>query len=213
MSSGWDDIDPSPGSMIKVRFDENETGWAKYLGRGIAEINNLPLTDKLRFADVVALKKTPYGGGAYEIERVLARRHPNVDVIYYTESKTYYSIRSVVQDLGGTVSGLYGPSKGQSGALMISHNGQIDAWALVLLFNLRPHQPEEVGGYPDGLRAERQGSGGLNIYDAQDHLWVSLWPKALGDPVRWRENIERQVLMALDVEPPEEDPEETSENV
>ena len=55
---------------------------------------------------------------------------------------------------------------------------------------------------PEGLHAYVDGDGHTIVADAQDIIWVEIWPGGRGDSATWRDNIERLVLDALGVGDP-----------
>lgn len=53
---------------------------------------------------------------------------------------------------------------------------------------------------PEGLHLQLDGEHDpIEIVDAQGHAWITLWPRAIGDPHDWEAEILRRILFALDI--------------
>ncbi len=72
---------------IRVRFDEQETGWALPLEHGRALIANIPVTDRCNLRDVVTLED---GGadGLPRMGRVIDRHYAGKRVVYTTAARS-----------------------------------------------------------------------------------------------------------------------------
>jgi hypothetical protein len=106
---------------IRVRSDEQETGWALPLEHCRALIANMPVTDRCNLRDVVTLED----GGAGELPRVgqiIDRQYAAKCVLYYYHRHEFTRLCHLLEQLGCETEGGQRPSQGRPGILLVAHN-------------------------------------------------------------------------------------------
>lgn len=105
--------------MVKVVYEEGETGWAAYLGNDEARIANIPFGDRLNIDDRVALK---WLNGRLQVDRVLSRTFHKKTALDYNPpyNETYTKIWPSLQKAGMKVEGVY------DGVCVVAHQPDQD---------------------------------------------------------------------------------------
>jgi hypothetical protein len=91
--------------MLKIVYEEGETGWADDLGDNRARIANLPIADDLNIDDVVSLKRVD---GRLYVDKVVSRTFAKKTALEYDEPhhETYAKIWSALKQAGMKIEGL-----------------------------------------------------------------------------------------------------------
>lgn len=114
----------TPGEMIRLYFDEGESGHAFYLGNGLAMIDNHPITDKCSYKDVVSL--TDLGEDRIPIvDKVTHKEHKHSQYVYFDMDHQWHELDIILTGIGCCVSGLFGPDdKGKRGVMLVAYNNE-----------------------------------------------------------------------------------------
>ena len=83
------------GNLVKIVYEEGETGWAEMLDGDRARIENIPFGDRLNIDDVVSIERRD---GRLYAEKILSRTFPKKTALDYDEphDKTYAKICSAL---------------------------------------------------------------------------------------------------------------------
>ncbi len=128
----------SEGEVVKVRFGEGETGWAKRLVGHTAEIKNIPLADNLNIKDVVTLNDAFYPPEVISIDK---RKYPVKTFVQYQTADQYPMLKAMAKKFGAIVEGYFGP--GDHGPGMAAIAALKESHVELILEELMLEQPEE----------------------------------------------------------------------
>ena len=94
-----------PGEHIRVYFEEDtESGHAIYLGHGLAQVKNIPMTERCGLDDVVTLEAR----GPDEIpvvDEVVHRSYDHKTTIHYDIDQEFYKLVLLLNSMGCAVEG------------------------------------------------------------------------------------------------------------
>jgi hypothetical protein len=110
---------------IRVRFAEQETGWALPLEHGRALIANIPLTGRYNLRDVVTLEDAG-AGGLPRVGRVIERHYAAKCVLYYSRRGEFERLCDLLEQLGCETEGGQRPLAGQPGSLLVAYHGNVN---------------------------------------------------------------------------------------
>lgn len=102
--------------MVRMKFDESETGWAEVVGDHLVKICNIPYGGGLNIEDVVKVRADD-DGWIWPV-RVVERSMPVRTVIWYPDASVFQDIANFIRKVGGKPEGAFGPREGKPGALI-----------------------------------------------------------------------------------------------
>lgn len=102
--------------MVRMSFDEGETGWAEVVGDHLVKICNIPFGGGLNIDDVVKVREDE--DGWLSPVRVMERSMPVRTVIWYPDAAVFQDIANFIRKVGGKPEGAFGPREGKPGAII-----------------------------------------------------------------------------------------------
>jgi hypothetical protein len=115
------------GRTVKIRYADNEMGWAEHLRGSQYRIDNVPLTNRLNIDDVVRCRLNDHG--ELVVSRRLKRRYPEKTVVCYERVGQYRLLRQKVLAAEGKIEGLVGPECGTPAIALVAHDDDFDPLA------------------------------------------------------------------------------------
>ncbi|MBI3269017.1 MAG: HEAT repeat domain-containing protein [Planctomycetes bacterium] len=127
--------------LVKIKFSEDETGWAQPYEANLARIANIPVCGEWNVDDVVELETD--ADGWRRPKRLVARVYPKKVVLCYRKQADFHRLEALLTVLGARVEGVAGPAEGRPGRLLVACPEEID-----------PARLAEAVGIPQAEKAE-----------------------------------------------------------
>jgi hypothetical protein len=112
--------------LVKVRFAEDETGWACRLPDGTYRIANIPLTEHLNLDDVVSVRAADSDFGFPVVNQVLKKGMARKAAVSYRTADQFVAFAQEARDEGACVEGLFGPHGDQDGLALVAYPDSFD---------------------------------------------------------------------------------------
>jgi hypothetical protein len=134
------------GEMIRIRYAEGETGWARDLGEGRYQIANVPLCGGLNIDDVVTTRLGD--DGMLAVSAIVERPMDHKRGFRYATEEGFRAIATLGHARGCKIEGMVGPRGDEPGLAQIAYPAEVDPEALakeagVAGFELFPDDEED----------------------------------------------------------------------
>ncbi len=142
--------------MVKIYYDEGESGPAEYLGDRLARIDADPLTDKVWRGDIVRISHKPGEVAIPLITDVVCQRFPNRSILQFDDLEELAILGSHLMLAGAELGFKLPPKEGKSGFFCVAHHAHLDPTMLAEALGFFHPDDEDVIDEADDLNDKDQ---------------------------------------------------------